>query len=340
MMTVDTGVRRWEHRRARSVGEAAATSYYGVPPIHKAHWRWSVALYFFLGGLAGASGVIASFARLFGGREARPLVRLARYLSFIAILPAPFLLIYDLGRPERFHHMLRVVKFRSPMSLGVWGLIAASATATLNAFRQAADDGMLGQRTPLAALGGRLPDRAIAALGVGPSFFLSGYTGVLLGATAVPLWAKNALLLGPLFLCSALSNACATLSVLLRRFGPASLPLIHRLERLERVALVSELILLVALEQQSGPVIARPLRTGRLGRIRNALLSAGLAFPISVHLLVGQRRGRLPEALRHIATLFVLASGFALRSLILFAGHASADDPEATFVFNRRGSRS
>ena len=31
-----------------------------------------------------------------------------------------YLLVADLGRPERFHHMLRVAKPTSPMSVGTW----------------------------------------------------------------------------------------------------------------------------------------------------------------------------------------------------------------------------
>ena len=41
---------------------------------------------------------------------------------------SPPLLISDLGRPERFHHMLRVLKPTSPMSVGSW-VLGASSTA-------------------------------------------------------------------------------------------------------------------------------------------------------------------------------------------------------------------
>lgn len=36
------------------------------------------------------------------------------------MLPAPGLLIADLGRPARFLNMLRILKPRSPMNLGAW----------------------------------------------------------------------------------------------------------------------------------------------------------------------------------------------------------------------------
>jgi formate-dependent nitrite reductase membrane component NrfD len=210
-------VRTWRHRRepGRSVSDETRESYYGLPVIHGPHWHWPIVFYFVLGGLAGGSAVLAAIARLVGGHWARPVVRAGRYLAFLAVLPGPLLLIVDLGRPERFHHMLRVVKLRSPMSLGVWGLIGFSLTAFANALRQASDDGLLGRTNRLARLLRWLPDRGLAAASALPAFFLAGYTGVLLGATAVPLWARNALLLGPLFLCSALSSAAAALSLLL-----------------------------------------------------------------------------------------------------------------------------
>src|SRR2546423_158602 len=64
--------RRWEPRRAgRSAGDWAKTSYYGVPVIHKPHWHWLIITYFFLGGIAGGSYVIASIADLVGGTEGR-----------------------------------------------------------------------------------------------------------------------------------------------------------------------------------------------------------------------------------------------------------------------------
>ncbi|MCV5792012.1 polysulfide reductase NrfD, partial [Escherichia coli] len=82
-------------------------------------------------------------ASLVGGDRARPTVRTARYVSFLAFLPCPPLLILDLGRPERFLHMLRVVKLRSPMSVGTWCLILFGGAATTSVAAQAAQDGRL-----------------------------------------------------------------------------------------------------------------------------------------------------------------------------------------------------
>src|SRR5581483_6822291 len=91
--------------------------YYGVPPIHKAHWHWLIVTYFFMGGISAGSYVVASVAELFGGEAGRRISRAGRYVSLTFIIPSPVLLILDLKRPARFLDMLRVFKFRSPMSI-------------------------------------------------------------------------------------------------------------------------------------------------------------------------------------------------------------------------------
>src|SRR3954454_10675727 len=89
-------------------GRRRPYSYYGVPPIHKPHWKWLIVSYFFLGGLSGGSYVVATVAEIFGHPDDRDTVRIGRYLAFLALIPCPPLLILDLGRPERFFNMLRV----------------------------------------------------------------------------------------------------------------------------------------------------------------------------------------------------------------------------------------
>jgi formate-dependent nitrite reductase membrane component NrfD len=331
-------VRTWRHRRepGRSVSDETRESYYGLPVIHGPHWHWPIVFYFVLGGLAGGSAVLAAIARLVGGHWARPVVRAGRYLAFLAVLPGPLLLIVDLGRPERFHHMLRVVKLRSPMSLGVWGLIGFSLTAFANALRQASDDGLLGRTNRLARLLRWLPDRGLAAASALPAFFLAGYTGVLLGATAVPLWARNALLLGPLFLCSALSSAAAALSLLLGHQGKTAHAR-QALERVERVALTGELVLLETIQQRSGPVVGRPLRDGLEGQAYTGAC-AGTALALALHALAHLLPRRWRRPVTAVASLVALAGAFLLRAALVFGGRRSADDPAATFAITRESN--
>ena len=333
--------RRWEARRSggRSVSDESRDSYYNVPVIHKPHWKWLIVVYFFLGGISGASYVVATVAHLFGGAEARRIKRVGRYLSLAALLPSPILLILDLGRPERFHHMLRILKLRSPMSVGTWVLTIFGGLCGVSALIQAAEDGLLQWATLLAGPLLRLPARAIGVVGSMFGFLLAGYTGVLLAMTSVPLWLKNYLLLGPLFLASAMSNATAAITLVLALARGTSHETLKRLERLDLIALLAELGLLVAARVNLGPVIARPLREGRLGQTyRWGVLTTGISAPLALQ-ASGRFLGGKPERFTAaLASILALAGGFLLRYLMVMAGRASADDPQATFEFTRAKS--
>ncbi len=336
--------RRWEtwrgERAGQAVGDETRDSYHGLPAIHGPHWNWLIVLYFFLGGIAGASYALASIAQLVGGAEGRRIARAGRYLSLAALLPSPLLLILDLGRPERFHHMLRVFKVRSPLSVGTWILTLFGAVCGLSAFGQAAEDGLLGRRTPLARLGRAFPARALGALGLAPAFALSGYTGVLLAATAVPLWTKNALLMGPLFLASSVSNAGAAIALILAAAPGTDRRTLARLERLDTVALLAELALLLTVRARLGAIIARPLVTGRLGWVyRLGVLGAGMAAPLALQ-APGALRGHPPaRRTTALSSALTLVGGLLFRYVILYAGRHSANDPQATFELAKASGR-
>src|SRR5213083_992018 len=101
--------------------------YYGEPVVKPPVWTWQVPLYFFFGGLAGMSAVIALAGLLFHHVD---LARAAMWLAVIAgAILSPILLIMDLGRPHLFLNMLRVFKHRSAMSMGAWILSAFGACA-------------------------------------------------------------------------------------------------------------------------------------------------------------------------------------------------------------------
>ncbi len=98
-------------------------------------------------------------------------------------------LVKDLGRPERFINMMRVVKVSSPMSLGTWILsgfgVGAGITSVIEVDRLTREKLIpLGPfRKPLHAL--EPPAALESALFATP---LAAYTAVLLGDTAVPTW--------------------------------------------------------------------------------------------------------------------------------------------------------
>jgi formate-dependent nitrite reductase membrane component NrfD len=317
----------------RPPGVLSPPSYYAYPPLKRPHWRWEVVGYFYVGGIASAAFVIATIADWLGRPEDRAISRAGRYLALAGMLVTPLLLIRDLGRPERFHHMLRLVKPRSPMSMGSWAITLFGAAAGLAAVGQVAADGWLGTSRP-ARLLAATPQRPLGLAGSLVAFFVGSYTGVLLAFTNVPFWARNRLWLGPLFLSSAVSTALAAIALVLemgRR--PAHAPL-ARLHRADVLALAAEMGLLAASEVALGD-LARPLTAGRLARpYRLGVQAAGLLLPLLLQLPAYGARP-LPRPVSLAAGALVLAGGLLLRWLILEAGKLSADDPAAYFAMTR-----
>src|SRR5229473_1525769 len=182
------------------------TGYYGIPLLKQPSWTWEIPLYFFVGGAAGAAAVVGAIADYTGAD--RKLVRDARWIAAAGALISPALLISDLGRPERFLNMMRVFKPKSPMSVGVWTLLGFSGGAAAAAFA-----GFMRER-----YGPSLPLRVLENAGqaVSLAFGLpfSNYTGVLIGATAIPVWNESINELPIHFGMSGLSSAVGMLELM------------------------------------------------------------------------------------------------------------------------------
>ncbi len=170
-------------------------TYRDAPIVKPPVWTWEIPLYFFVGGVAGVAAVIAAAAHFSGAAHAT-LARDAKWIAVIGALLSPALLISDLGRPARFLYMLRVFKLQSPMSVGVWTLVL---------FTNAAVAALL----PI----GVLADAATVVAAV-TGAILATYTGVLIGATAIPVWARNVDILPVHFGASGLGAAVSMLELL------------------------------------------------------------------------------------------------------------------------------
>jgi formate-dependent nitrite reductase membrane component NrfD len=278
------------------------------PPV----WTWEVPLYFWVGGVASGASFVAAACDAAGDRHS---AALARKVALGTVMSAPPLLIADLGRPARFLNMLRIFKPRSPMNMGAWCLVAFSATAT-----GAVGFDLLGRRRTASVLGG-----VTAFLGG----YLGSYTGVLLASTAVPVWARSRLFLGPIFICTATATGtAATRLALVARGLPARHPTRSALRTLETAAIVAELVLSTVNERRLG-AIAEPLRRGRSGalfRVAQAAVVVGLGVQIAAG-----RRSRAEEA----ASVLFLAGGLAFRFAWVYAGKASAADHAAVAATGR-----
>src|SRR5260370_35604117 len=103
-----------------------------------------------------------------------------------AVVLSSLLLILDLGRPHLFVNMLRVFKPQSAMSMGAW---------ILTAFGGCVVPGLIGlELTAAHAFSGAFNDVLHIATGIlifSSAIFgtlLATYTGVLIGAAAIPAW--------------------------------------------------------------------------------------------------------------------------------------------------------
>lgn len=293
--------------RGSVVPTAEPRSYYDQPVIKPPVWTWEIPTYFFLGGMAGASSVMALAAEAVGND---PLSRTGRRLAAAGAIASPLLLISDLGKPARFHHMMRVVKPTSPMSVGSW-ILALYGPAAVSAAGLAE----LGRLPRLRRLAG------MAAAGLGPA--LSTYTAVLIGNTAVPVWQGARHALPAVFAAGSIAStgAVATLvdpdDVLARR-----------------LALVGGIVEIVAarrMERQLGTAEGRPLHEGASGiltMVAKATTIVGTAL-----LAYGNRRHRSAAV---AGAALVLAGTVAERWAVFKAGFASARDPRATVEPQRR----
>lgn len=311
--------------------ELQEPSYYDYPVLKQPFWRWEIILYFFFGGLAAGCYVIASIAALFGSPEDRVVARTGYYLSLLALLPCPVLLIKDLGRPERFLNMMRMFKVKSPMSMGVWGLLSFSFFSGSTAVIQAAKDGLLGRWWGAKALAA-LPQRLLALPGTAVAIFLGGYTGVLLVATSVPLWSRSKLL-GAVFISSAISTSSALISLVLRLIK-APAPSLHKLERLEWTALCAEITWLLLFLRGAGRT-ARPLVGSGPNEHGHTfwrmVFGNGLILPLLLQTLslIGRRPNKSTNRGLFISVL-VLVGGYFLRRTMIEAGHTSSRDARTT----------
>ena len=276
----------------------ASGSYHGFPLLKKPVWTWEIPAYFFVGGAAGAAALVGAVARRTGGNEA--LVRDARWIAAAGAALSPVLLVSDLGRPERFFNMLRVFKVQSPMSVGAWTLVAFSSAAGAAAFADLAHR----------ATGGRLPVRVLGdaseMLAAATGMIMSTYTGVLLGATAIPVWSSNARILPLHFGASGMGAAVSLLELLGHRS--------RALNRIGMGAAAAETALAAYLESRDNPAMT-PLRGGAVGSgARTAALLSG-PLPLALRLFAG----RSPTA-RRIAAISTLAGSLMTRMTWMQAG--------------------
>jgi formate-dependent nitrite reductase membrane component NrfD len=292
-----------EGKERRMVPAMEPRSYYGRPVIKEPVWTPEIPVYFFTGGLAGASAGLAFLARVTGRKK---LARVATGNAFAGVAVSPLLLISDLGVPKRFLNMLRVFKVTSPMSVGSWIISAEGGLLTLTASHE-----FLGWfPKPLA----RTAEAAAAALGMP----LATYTAALIANTSVPVWHEGRKAL-PFAFAGGSAMAAGGAAVLLA--GDQASPA-------RRLAIIGAVVEAVAMEssKRSMGMVAEPYSTGVVGKLEKATMTCaggGAALLLAAEARRSRGLGRLGSALALIGSMLG-------RWMVFTAGKQSAAAPQYT----------
>ncbi|MFP5071679.1 NrfD/PsrC family molybdoenzyme membrane anchor subunit [Pseudonocardia nantongensis] len=295
-------------------------SYHDRPIIKPPVWKTpDVPAYLYLGGTAGVAAALAALGDLTGRSG---LCRSSRLVAAGGAVSSVGFLIHDLGRPERFLNMMRVVKVTSPLSVGSW-ILAPFGTAT----------GLAAASEVTGLLPGAGRAAGIAGGVLGPA--MTTYTAVLLADTAVPGWHEAYRELPFVFAGSALAAGGGSALLTGHGDGPA-----------RRVAVAGAALELAAsrrLETSIG-MSAHAYRTGRAGRLLRAAraatvagAAAALAGPVAD--AVRRRAPRRRRALDAVAGLLLNAGSATTRWGVFDAGMATARDPAYTVVPQRERLR-
>src|SRR5437763_1015308 len=201
---------------------------YADGPVTKAPaWHGFVAFDLLLNNLTTGLFLVAAISELAAPAVFTPVARMAYPVVLVLLFADLLCLVLDLGDPLRFHHMLRVFKPSSPMSLGTWCLTIYSFPLTVAAALSLLPEGGMTLEWVR---------RIAVVLGLLPALASAIYKGVLLSTNAQPGW-RDARWLGGYLTNSALLLGCAEMLVLAVLLGQ------ERASSLLRPALVLLLVL-------------------------------------------------------------------------------------------------
>ena len=256
----------------------AVPTYADRPVTKVPNWHGLVTLDVLFNNLTTGLFICSALAELLAPADFGQVVQLAYPLALLLLIADLVCLVLDLGDPWRFHHMLRVWKPNSPMSLGTWCLSAYAVPLTVLATLSLFPDLSAGhQRLRV----------AILVVGLVPALGAALYKGVLFSTTSQPGW-RDARWLGGYLVNSALTLGAAELLMMAVVAGQGGA--IAMLRRALLLLLAFNLMALVALVLDLRSVLPRSRGVVMLLGLGVLSILGGLVLPFLLLLSQGSIR--------------------------------------------------
>jgi polysulfide reductase chain C len=289
-------------------------------------WGMPIIIYLFLGGLAGGAYLIAALADLCDLEEKKTIAKIGFSVALPAIIIGGVCLIGDLGRPDRFLNVLKIYKFTSPMSVGVWGVITFSAFSVISFLMI---HGMDEKSTGIWKLGYYIslvvPRKAVNAVGLSAAVFLAAYTGVLLTETSRPFWSDTPFL-GALFLASGVSTAIAFIYFFydLKKSdgnGDAEVGK-YKLKLVDNMAIFAELVIILFMLIELANQHRLVLMSKVSGLFWIGVVLIGLVIPLLLNFysMINHRIKGKKLSKSIVTPILIIVGGFLLRYVVVIAG--------------------
>lgn len=291
-------------------------------------WHWQIIWYFFVAGIAAGSYITASMALLIGAPSERQGAVRGFLLGLPLVAVGGILLVIDLGKPERFLHMLwyfpqniPMFKLQSPMSVGGWSLGLFGAFTTFSFLYALVKMNKIKQ-PQLVKLATWLHEGPIGkvylVLGMLAGFYLATYTGVLTNTSNIVGWTTSPLI-PVLFLASGMSAGMAVMVLMTPKKNELHAYL-HNLERADTYMMILELVVLILFVISLGQWW-RTVGSGFYGALLWIMVvGLGLVVP----LLLKWKPSLLGERTAVVSSVLVIVGGYFLRYVVVMgpqAGH-------------------
>ena len=249
--------------------------YANIPVTKVPAWDGMIAWDVLLNGMATGLFMAAAVSEFAAPAVFIPVAKIAYPVALVLLLIDLGLLVLDLGDPLRFHHMLRVFKLVSPMSVGTWSLtifsLPLTAVAALSLLSEMGFDFEWARKV-------------VVVVGLLPGFCSAAYKGVLLSTNAQPGW-KDARWMGGYLTNSAFVLGCAQLLVLSALMGQTQAAATLRTAFI--VLLVLNVIPLGLLFANLQPTHARLYTRVRQWSVGVLIFAGGTLIPLGLTLLNG-----------------------------------------------------